>query len=228
MLAMETEMKTQRSTCGGRGFTKVELLVVICVVAVLVVLLVPAFVAAKNKHSRLNCVSNLKEIAVNFTVWEEDHGGKYPMQISAKDDATMRLVTDGNAYVLWQTMSNYLVTPRILACPEDKQRAETVLFTQNFSDANISYFFSLDGAETYPQMILLGDDNLAVNGVRVRPGILNLWTNASVEWTLERHHGSGNVALADGSVQQIASSSLFQSVRSVQQTGVATNRLVIP
>ena len=27
-------------------------------------------------------------------------------------------------------------------------------------------------------MILDGDDNLAVDGVRVKPGILNLWTNS--------------------------------------------------
>src|SRR5208283_468971 len=105
------------------------------------------------------------------------------------------------AYVLWQTMSNELVTPKILVCPDDNQRTEAVSFTQNFSDANISYFFSLDAADAYPQMILYGDDNLAVNGVRVRPGILNLWTNTSVAWTKERHGGAGNIALSDGSVQ---------------------------
>ena len=87
-------------------------------------------------------------------------------------------------------------------------------------------------------MILSGDDNLEVNGVRVRSGILNLWTNAPVEWTENERHGRpqqvsfrnqhlriGNIGLADGSVQTTTSSP-FQSA--LINTGTATNRLVIP
>ena len=198
---------------------------VICLLAVVAVLLLPALAAAKRKHSHLDCINNLKQMALGFKMWAGDNGDKYPMQFAITNDATMKLVSDGNAYVLWQTISNELVTPRLLACPEDKQRTEAVSFTQNFSDANISYFYGLDADDSHPQMILAGDDNLAVNGVRVRPGILNLWTNAAVGWTTERHGGAGNVALADGSAQPTTSSSLLQLV---QQTGGATNRLVIP
>ena len=123
------------------------------------------------------------------------------MQLAVTNDAMIRLISDGNAYVLWQTLSNELSTPKILVCPEDKQRTEAGSFTQNFSDANISYFISLDASDANPQMIFSGDDNFSVNGIRVRPGILNLWTNASVAWTKERHGGAGNIALSDGSVQ---------------------------
>jgi type II secretory pathway pseudopilin PulG len=50
MLAMETEMKTQPTPHGGIGFTRMELLVVICVVvAVMAALLLPALTAAKTK-----------------------------------------------------------------------------------------------------------------------------------------------------------------------------------
>ncbi len=89
----------------------------------------------------------------------------------------------------------------------------------------MSYFLSLDASGAYPQMILAGDDNLAVNGVRVQPGILNLWTNASVAWTKERHGGAGNIALSDGSVQTTTASALQSALAN---TGTATNRLVIP
>jgi len=218
-------MKTQRSTRGGRGFSLTELLVVICAVAVVAVLLLPALAASKRKSSRLGCVDNLKELALGFKMWAGDNGDKFPMQLAATNDTMMKLISNGNAYVLWQTMTNEMSTPKILHCPADTNHIAATDFTVGFSDANISYFFSLDAGETHPQMILSGDDNLAVNGVRVQPGILNLWTNAAVGWTKERHGDAGNVALADGSAQQTTSSSLLQFV---QQTGVATNRLVIP
>jgi hypothetical protein len=39
------------------------------------------------------------------------------------------------------------------------------------------------------------------------------------------HNGIGNIAIADGSVQQMTSSNLFQLLL---QSGIATNRLAIP
>jgi prepilin-type N-terminal cleavage/methylation domain-containing protein len=223
-------MKTQQTKSRGRGFTLTELLVVICVVAMVAVLLLPGLAASKRKNEKINCVNNLKQIGLASRVWEGDNGDKYPMQLAVTNDTMIELISDGNAFVLWQTMSNVLGTPKNLVCPADKQRTAAVSFTQNFSDANISYFLNLDAADAYPQMIISGDDNIAVNGVRVRPGILNLPTNASVGWTMERHHGAGNLGLSDGSVQTTAINAMQQAF---QQTSVATNvtpnwRLVIP
>ena len=202
-----------------------ELLVVVCVVAVVAVLLLPGLAASKRKNEKINCINNLKQIALASRIWEGNNSDKYPMQLAVTNEAMIKLISDGNAYVLWQTMSNVLGTPKILVCPADKQRTAAVSFTQNFSDANLSYFLSLDASDAYPQMILFGDDNLAVNGVRVRPGILNLPRNASVGWTMERHRGTGNLGLSDGSVQTIAINAMQQAFR---QTGFATNHLVIP
>jgi len=207
----------------------IEVLVVITAIAVLAALLLPALFAAKRKHSRINCVNCLHQIGVAFKVWEVDNGDKYPMQVVLMNNETMKLVTNGNAYLLWRTMSNELSTARVLHCPDDEQRTENALFSQDFSDANISYFFSLEAADTYPQMILDGDDNLAVNGVRVKPGILNLPTTNSLTWTKERHHGVGNIGMADGSVQQTTIGS-FNSAVIAATNGAPTSmyRLVIP
>jgi len=128
-------------------------------------------------------------------------------------------------------MSNELSTPKILHCPNDNQRTNAVSFSQGFSDANISYFFSLDAVETYPNMILDGDDNLAMDGARVKPGILNLWPNSTIEWTKERHHFNGNIGLADGSVMQVTIAGLNRAIAD-STNGVPTNntpnRWVIP
>ena len=104
-------------------------------------------------------------------------------------------------------------------------------FSQGFSDANISYFFSLDAVETYPQMILDGDDNLAVDGARVKPGILILGTNRTIAWTKERHKGAGNIGMADGSAQQVTIAGLNSAIDNCAN-GIPSNaispRWVIP
>ena len=116
-----------------------------------------------------------------------------------------------------------------LHCPADTNGIPATNFNIGFSDANISYFFSLEAADTYPQMILDGDDNLAVNGVRVKPGILNLPTTNSLAWTKERHHGVGNIGMADGSVQQTTGNTLNSAViNATNGAPVSTYRWVIP
>jgi len=257
-------MTTRCASNQTRGFTWVELLVVIGMMALLAALLLPALAAAHKKDGRIGCVANLKEIGTAFRTGEEAEGGKLPMQVVLTNSETMKLVANGTAYLLWQTMSNELGrpkefytpyqatvtfnsdgtlgtpkdsapgtpgTPKVLYCPDDKRRKAATTFSQGFSDANISYFFSLDVAESYPQMILDGDDNLMVNGMQVKPGILNLWTNSTVAWTKERHHFNGNIGLADGSVMQVTIAGLNRAIAD-STNGVPTNntpnRWVIP
>jgi hypothetical protein len=74
-------------------------------------------------------------------------------------------------------------------------------------------------------MILDGDDNLLVDGKPVQPGILNLRTSTTIAWTKDRHHGVGNIGMADGSAQQVTISGLTNALI---QAGVVTNRWLIP
>jgi competence protein ComGC len=167
-------MKPRLSNQRTQALTLVEVLVVIAVVIFLIGFILPALVAAKQKARRIDCMNNLKEIGVGFRLWEGNHNDKYPMQVSVTNGGAMELIGTGNAYVLWQTMFNELRSSKILHCPADTDHVAATNFTTGFSDANISYFVSPDAIETYPQMILDGDDNLLVDGKRVQSGILNL------------------------------------------------------
>jgi prepilin-type processing-associated H-X9-DG protein len=224
-------MKTLPATNRTKAFTRTELFVVIAVIAVLVVaMLLPALSAAKQKALRITCVNHLAQIGTTFKIWEGDHGDKFPMYFARTNSETMGLIGSGRAYVLWQTLSNELSSAKVLRCPADTKRVAVTNFSAGFSDANISYFFSLDTTtDINPQMILDGDDNLAVNGVRVKPGILNLSTTNSLAWTKERHGVVGNIGMADGSVMQVTSNMLNSIVLAATNgSPVNTYRLVIP
>ena len=174
-------------------------------------------------------MNNIKQIGLSFRLWEADNDGKFPMQVSVTNGGTMELFSSGSqfsqfAFLNFVAMSNQLSTPKILHCPADTEHIAATNFSIGFSDANISYFFGLDASENNPQALLAGDDNFAVNGKPVQPGILNLPTNAPVTWTKERHNGAGNVGLADGSVQQVTSQGLTLAI----SNAAAPVRLVIP
>lgn len=79
----------------------------------------------------------------------------------------------------------------------------------------------MHAAEVYPQMFLFGDRNLT-NGLAPQDGILVLTPNRPVGWTHELHNRQGNIAMADGSVQGLANTTLPGLV------GGITNRLAVP
>jgi prepilin-type N-terminal cleavage/methylation domain-containing protein len=217
-------MKPRLSNQKNHALTLVEVLVVIVVLAVLAAILLPMLAAAK-RHSGPNCVSNLKQIGLAYTIWAGDHNDKYPVEISVMNGGTMELVASGNVSACFQVMSNELGTPKILVCPEDKQHAYATNFTSGFNDANISYFVGLDAGQIHPQALLSGDDNFEISAVPVQSGLLEFPTNVPISWTATRHKFVGNIGLADGSVQEVTTAGLQTAL---QQTGVAANRLAIP
>jgi hypothetical protein len=221
-------MKPRPANQRNQALTRTEVLAVIAVIICFAVLLFTGLVDSKAKTQRINCMSNLKQIGIAFRLWEGDHGDKYPMAISVTNGGAMELIAPGKAYVLWQTLSNQLSFPKILWCPADAKTSPATNFSTGFSDANISYFVSMDAAENYPQMILSGDDNLLVDDQPVQPGILNLRTHQAIAWSKDRHHGVGNIGMADGSAQQVTSEGFQQANRVVLGTNFVTGRWLIP
>jgi prepilin-type N-terminal cleavage/methylation domain-containing protein len=61
-----------------RAFTLVELLVVIAVIAILSALLLPVFAQAREKARQAGCLSNLRQIAMAWSMYVQDHDEAFP------------------------------------------------------------------------------------------------------------------------------------------------------
>lgn len=207
-----------------RGMTKIEVLVVIALIAVLAAMLLPALAKAKRRSSHIGCVGSLKQIALAFKTWAVDNGDKFPMQLSVTNGGTMELIASGNTFVHFQIMSNELTTTKILLCWNDKERTNAISW-ENLNNQNVSYFVGVDATHDSSTNILAGDRNLSLNDAPVNPGLVSFTPGSVAGWTKKIHNNQGNLLLSDGSVQQYGIPRLREAMK---HTGMETNRLAIP
>lgn len=64
------------------GFTLIELMIVIAIIAILAAILVPNFLKARAQGQLTACKSNCKNIATALEMYSSDNGGRYPASAS--------------------------------------------------------------------------------------------------------------------------------------------------
>src|SRR5262245_14428884 len=78
MFARRVIVKVRR-----RGFTLVELLVVLAIIGLLLAIVLPAVQAAREAAHRLSCANNLKQLAAAALLYEDAQGSLPPSAVSS-------------------------------------------------------------------------------------------------------------------------------------------------
>jgi hypothetical protein len=208
---------------GRNGLSFVELAFVLATVALLLLVLLPGFRRTSASGSMGSCVNNLKQVGLAYRLWSNDNGDRFPFSVSNQLGGTSEFAHSPEVFRHFVAMSNDLVTPKVLVCPQDKNRSWATNFA-TFSNSNLSYFVVLDADESKPQRLLSGDRN--ITGGTLSNGFLRiLKTNTLAGWTAEMHNRAGNIGLADGSAQQVTDQGLQ---RQLGASGLPLIRLAIP
>lgn len=181
------------------GFSVIELIIIIAMIAVVAGLLLPRTVNHKGHTREIRCVHNLHQIGLGFRLSAIDGIPYAEFQPSKK------------AWQYFQAAGREIGSPRVLICPVDDERIKQKSFPMDFAlpstpnsfahpqyqNASLSYFFSPDANVDKPDTILSGDRNLSTNKT-ILSGIVRVETNTPVQWTDHLHRKDGAVLQADG------------------------------
>jgi prepilin-type N-terminal cleavage/methylation domain-containing protein len=133
------------------GFTLIELLVAVAIIAVLVGLLMPAVMKAREGANRTRCAANLKQIGLAFHHFEAQTAHLPPSRIDPNGWAPWTVVIwpfleEDAIYRQWDMSKNYFEQPaavqmaqvRIYYCPS--RRAAPELSEENKRDTHAGTF----------------------------------------------------------------------------------------
>lgn len=109
------------------GFTLVELLVVIGIVAVLIAILLPVLSSARRAADRAACLSNLRQIHAALHLYALDYAGQVPIghrSVSKQFNSMIYSTTAGGKWVLFGLLleQRHVREPRILFCASEGNR----------------------------------------------------------------------------------------------------------
>jgi prepilin-type N-terminal cleavage/methylation domain-containing protein/prepilin-type processing-associated H-X9-DG protein len=176
-----------------RGFTLIEILVVIAIIALLSAILFPILSSAREKARTTNCASNEHQIALALAQYTQDNGRRFP----PNDAGNIGWTTPIYPYLGINPSGS---DPAIFVCPSEND-GEPPAGSFNDYWLNSELAGEHDVRIRYPSNTLLIGDSLrggASNNMGP-DGSLTPWS-PTAEFAI-RHSGGANYAFVDGHVK---------------------------
>jgi prepilin-type N-terminal cleavage/methylation domain-containing protein len=136
----------------GNGFSLVELLVVIGIIAILIALLMPALVRAREQAKSVQCQSNLRQVGVMLMIYANQWGGwVYPPNLGANKPPEQR----------WPVHVFHppIYDPPVMLCPSDvEEPAErhSYLLNNHLAEKAIKFNTKIPGKSS-SDLIVMGE-----------------------------------------------------------------------
>jgi prepilin-type processing-associated H-X9-DG protein/prepilin-type N-terminal cleavage/methylation domain-containing protein len=181
-----------------RGFTLIEILVVLGVLLLLAALLFPAFGRVREDGKRKVCLSNMRQIGLTLTQYAQDNDRRYPPAPPSDDDGSL-------GWAL--TIANRVKNDAIFQCPSEPHPSPDDGFTDYW--INGALLGKSDVRLRFPTSVINLGDGTAGDGVyytlgpTASPPYWEAW-NPNADYTT-RHLGGANYCFADGHVKWLQS-----------------------
>lgn len=137
---IHTQARPKRFGRALAGFTLVELLVVIGIIALLIGILLPTLARAREQANRTKCLSNLRQLGQALYLYASESKDRLPNAnvAGASDDPS------GHDRALVELAQEHVRNAGVFHCPSDRDPAPTEIVTADYdlpNSARVSYDF---------------------------------------------------------------------------------------
>jgi prepilin-type N-terminal cleavage/methylation domain-containing protein len=142
---MRASIAPARQRLPASGFTLLELLLVIAIIAVLASLVVPALGYFKRRAQDAQCMANLRTLHAALSAYMTDHAQVWPQ------DPDLGKAPNGSPQAKWwyETLKPYGPTRRTWLCPSHSTEWANELDEQNYDFSYIPTNFNPDPNAAY-------------------------------------------------------------------------------
>lgn len=193
-----------------KGFTLVELLVVIGIIALLISILLPSLNKARMAAKEVACMSNLRQLGLSFHMYAMNNHGTLPEAFYYNNPGGWN---EGWAHRLFPLLKSV----KVFTCPTDPEE----IWSSQLGDFLMGYGmnYSILGSglpsphaspgrvsmkltqiKSSTELILAGDSARPPGGDPVYTSVIQ-WDYPLGSYLSMRHRGGMNVLLADGHVE---------------------------
>jgi prepilin-type N-terminal cleavage/methylation domain-containing protein/prepilin-type processing-associated H-X9-DG protein len=193
-----------------KGFTLIELIVVIAIVLILAAILFPVFSRGKWPATKSSCMSNLKQVGLGFLQYTNDYDGLYPRTAMPIESSHKTKEYPDGVYGWADVLQPYLKSTVIYQCPTEGRGPE---YPKPQNADYTDYWFNSRLAETNsvklkkPISIILsgdGNDGGDLTDATYSYGSLpGAWIDSKSS-PAYRHVEQGDYLFADGHVKAFA------------------------